>query len=252
MEENSSFKLVIFFIWLWSSSWFINLPTVMPTLLVAQPRIENEECWFKFIFGMNPQGIPDSEEIVGTPPLLPIISSLNQVRYLMFFKQVSTQLHWNSLLQFKVETLLEYNVNWLEKGGFSLYQGQWLYALLVRLEKPLKPEMCSLLRSLARTCSIIRKSLQSPSDPTLPQLNLFICLVGHYFDQSDLSEKWEKDSIDLPYSLSTLFCHFQLDGKMHANIFKQQSIWKKISCDRVWMGRWRDRLQIAYILQYAS
>ncbi|KZS01392.1 Survival of motor neuron protein-interacting protein 1 [Daphnia magna] len=100
-----------------------------------------------------------------------------------------------SLNQFMVETLLEYNVQWLEETSFSQQRGQWLYALLAKLEKPLKPEMCSLIRTLARLCSTFRANLASAEDPLLPQLNLFICLVGRYFDQTDLADpiKQEKE-----------------------------------------------------------
>lgn len=63
-----------------------------------------------------------------------------------------------------------------------------MYALLVKLEKPLKPEMGSLIRNLARICSTIRSKLASPDDALLSQLNLFICLVGRYFDQTDLAD----------------------------------------------------------------
>lgn len=92
------------------------------------------------------------------------------------------------LMQFMVETLLEYNKQWLEETNFTQQRGQWLYALLAKLEKPLKPEMCSLIRTLARLCSTFRVQLASVDDPLLAQLNLFICLVGRYFDQSDLAD----------------------------------------------------------------
>ena len=92
------------------------------------------------------------------------------------------------LKQYQVETLLEYNVRWLEEVEFSQQRGQWLYALLVKLEKPLTPEVCSLLRNLARICTAVRANLESPEDQLLPQLNLLICLVGRYFDQSDLAD----------------------------------------------------------------
>ena len=89
-----------------------------------------------------------------------------------------------------MEVLLGYNIRWLEEGGFTSHRGRWLYALLVKLEKPLIPEMCSLLRNLARTCIKLRSQLPSPDNPSLLQLNLFICLVGRYFDQTDLADQW--------------------------------------------------------------
>lgn len=136
---------------------------------ITLPSGDKEKEWSILCFGN-----PDDKECSGTPPMLPIILSLNQ---------------------FMVETLLEYNVQWLEETSFSQQRGQWLYALLAKLEKPLKPEMCSLIRTLARLCSTFRANLASAEDPLLPQLNLFICLVGRYFDQTDLADpiKQEKE-----------------------------------------------------------
>lgn len=87
-----------------------------------------------------------------------------------------------------MENLLEYHVQWLKTSTFTEHRGRWLYALLAKLEKPLKPEMGSLIRNLARTCSTLRSKLASPDDPLLIQLNLFICVVGRYFDQTDLAD----------------------------------------------------------------
>lgn len=84
--------------------------------------------------------------------------------------------------------VLEYHLNWFEATGFTERQGYWFYALLVCLDKPLLPDACSLLRGLARACSRLRASLESTVDPRLIPLNLFICLISRYFDQSDLKD----------------------------------------------------------------
>lgn len=118
--------------------------------------------------------------------MLPIILSLNQVYESHLLLRIHNIISVD--VQFMVETLLEYNVQWLEETNFTQQRGQWLYALLAKLEKPLKPEMCSLIRTLARLCSTFRVQLASVDDPLLAQLNLFICLVGRYFDQSDLAD----------------------------------------------------------------
>ncbi|XP_060561601.1 gem-associated protein 2-like [Ruditapes philippinarum] len=85
--------------------------------------------------------------------------------------------------------VLEYHLNWFEATGFTERQGYWFYALLVSLDKPLIPDACSLLRGLARACSRLRASLESIDDPRLTPLNLFICLISRYFDQSDLMDR---------------------------------------------------------------
>ena len=58
------------------------------------------------------------------------------------------------------------------KVSYCFVQGQWFYALLINLQKPLTPESCAWLRQLARICSIIRATLVGLS-PSL--MVLFVC-----------------------------------------------------------------------------
>lgn len=142
------------------------------------PQAKDAENWCRLCFGRlkmkttmpgNQASGGSSHDIgeEGTPPLLHIIANMNQQQ---------------------VEKVLEYHVNWLEATGFSTRQGRWFYALLANLQKPLTPEMCAWLRRLARLCSNIRASLESPEDPKLKELNLIICLVSRYFEQRDLAD----------------------------------------------------------------
>ncbi|KAK3109116.1 hypothetical protein FSP39_023393 [Pinctada imbricata] len=145
------------------------------------PQCNDVEGWCRLCFGrLQPPGVTAEEvrsEVTmegqdinrttheGVLPLLSIVAALDQPT---------------------IERLLEYHINWFEATGFTEKQGQWFYALLCCLEKPLSPESCSLIRSLARSCANLRATLDSPEDPRLVPLNLFICLVSRYFDQSDL------------------------------------------------------------------
>ncbi|KAL5006939.1 hypothetical protein ScPMuIL_015745 [Solemya velum] len=90
--------------------------------------------------------------------------------------------------QYTVFKVLKYHLNWFEATGFSEHQGQWFYALLACLTKPIDPDACSLLRCLARSAASLRATLMSPSDSRLVPLNLIICLVSVYFDQKDLMD----------------------------------------------------------------
>ncbi|KAI8745454.1 gem-associated protein 2-like [Biomphalaria glabrata] len=148
----------------------VNIPT--PNL----PHANNADSWCKFCFGKiqgkseklagdSVAGSVDSDQ--GTPPLLQIVAFMNQ---------------------FQVTKVLEYHINWMEATGFSSQQGRWFFALLASLQKPLTPEMCSWIRRLARLCSNIRATLESPEDPLLKELNLIICLVSRYFGQRDLAD----------------------------------------------------------------
>ncbi|OWF55474.1 gem-associated protein 2-like [Mizuhopecten yessoensis] len=150
-----------------------------------QPLIEQKnlpagndvEGWCRLCFGrLQPPGsrpqevVPEEVEDQthkGTLPFLSIVMAMDQ-----------------SVLV----KVLEYHVNWFEATGFTERQGCWFYALLAWLQKPLIPEACSLLRSLARGAANLRATLDSVDNPHLVPLNLFICLVSRYFDQSDLAD----------------------------------------------------------------
>ncbi|GFQ83342.1 hypothetical protein TNCT_538471, partial [Trichonephila clavata] len=103
------------------------------------------------------------------PPLLSIMLYMNQKR---------------------LAKLLSYHIDWLEEVGFSHCQGEWLYALLVGLEKPLDPDTCAMLRSLARLCSKLRNDLTSSDHEFLKPLNLILIIISECFDQKDMSDKF--------------------------------------------------------------
>ncbi|XP_072284027.1 gem-associated protein 2 [Pyxicephalus adspersus] len=146
---------------------------------VTMPSIEDEESWKKFCLGErlysdlaaalnNDNQNPGIDYIkVGFPPLLSIVSRMSQAT---------------------VTSVLEYLVNWFEERDFTPELGRWLYALLACLEKPLMPEAHSLIRQLARRCSQVRAGVEHKEDERVSALNLFICLVGRYFEQRDLAD----------------------------------------------------------------
>lgn len=132
------------------------------------PLEDEEKEWYSLCFGNITAPIEKGASNEGTPPLLTIMLSMNQQT---------------------IGQLLEYHVEWLEaKSSLSTQQGRWLYALLACLELPLTPEICSLLRTLARVCSRIRATLKSADDPAMTPLSLLICLVANYFRQMDLAD----------------------------------------------------------------
>jgi survival of motor neuron protein-interacting protein 1 len=134
------------------------------------PSQDDVEGWCRLCFGRLQPHRQDSvggESVGGMQPVLGTLVQMDQPTVL---------------------AVLEYHINWLQATGFSQHQGCWFYALLVCLEKPLCPEGCSLLRMLARLCSHLRASLDSPEDLLLAPLNLLICLISHYFEQMDLAD----------------------------------------------------------------
>ncbi|KAF3428750.1 hypothetical protein E2986_01947 [Frieseomelitta varia] len=128
---------------------------------IDMPSIDDEKGWIKFCSGNETEG-------TRVLPTLDVIFSLNQPM---------------------IEQILEYLVEYIERLEKIQYElGQWLYALLVVLEMPLIPETCSCLRSLARTCSVMRAKSTKLEVHEIGALNLFICLVARYFRQLDLAD----------------------------------------------------------------
>jgi len=93
------------------------------------------------------------------------------------------------------EHVLEYLVTWLSLTGWRNEYGPWIYSLLVRLEKPLTPDVGSLLRDLVLVSAKERKRIVNEvsdvevKDESVAALNLIICLVAKYFGQTDLEDK---------------------------------------------------------------
>ncbi|KAM6917347.1 gem-associated protein 2 [Lycodopsis pacificus] len=149
---------------------------------VKMPELTDEEGWKRFCLGKTvyagassgqteaePEPLLDYSK-VGYPPFLTIVSRLNQSTVLM---------------------VLEVLICWFDEHKFVPQLGRWLYALLACLEKPLLPDAHSSIRQLARGCAQLRSTLESQEDEKLPALNLLICLVARYFEQSDLADQPE-------------------------------------------------------------
>ncbi|XP_014677054.1 PREDICTED: gem-associated protein 2-like isoform X2 [Priapulus caudatus] len=139
------------------------------------PDAADEFGWYQLCFGHNQLHLAGFKDIdmetslrQPTNPLLSVMLALDQPT---------------------VDELLYNHINWFRESGFSHPQGQWLYALLACLEKPLNPESCHSLRILARLCSSLRATLDTPSHPHLAALNLLLCLVARYFDQGDMLDE---------------------------------------------------------------
>ncbi|GLH15963.1 Protein Gemin2 [Gryllus bimaculatus] len=149
-----------------------------PVSSVELPDEDDEKGWLLFCLGSEVQishldkemGNSETEAVEGQLPLVSTIVSMNQPT---------------------VEQILDYHINWLQESTqLTTQQGRWLYALLAALELPLTPEICFLLRTLARECSRLRAlvaEVESQQEMVSP-LNLLICLVALYFRQADLAD----------------------------------------------------------------
>lgn len=114
------------------------------------------------------------------------------------------------LNQYQLESLVKWNLLWAQNIGLvNECQGQWLYALLACLIKPVDPSIMSDLRSIARVFIKTRNSFTNDwrshfevkseegaaggSDERvfdyINTLNLFIYVISDYFQQKDLVMK---------------------------------------------------------------
>jgi len=122
-----------------------------------------------------------------------------------------------SLPQKQLELLVFYLATWIEQYGFlNKCLGEWLYALLACIEKPLEPSTMGDIRNICKSLITIRNNFCSKLMPVpdttqnqdsdqmemagekchasntsraheyINSLNLFIYLIGDYFSQKDL------------------------------------------------------------------
>ncbi|MCL4125686.1 UNVERIFIED_CONTAM: hypothetical protein GTU68_027426 [Idotea baltica] len=148
-----------------------------PAPPIKLPEEQEQEAWCILCFGNDFQRsllikkgkkeeeVPDLVE--GKQPLLSILLNISPLT---------------------LENLVEWHANWLEVAGFSELQGRWLFSLLACLEKPLTPEMCSILRNVLQNCALVRASLDSAEHPHLLHLNMLITIIAKYFGQDDLAD----------------------------------------------------------------
>ncbi|KAI9599078.1 survival motor neuron interacting protein 1-domain-containing protein [Syncephalis fuscata] len=65
--------------------------------------------------------------------------------------------------------------------------GQWLYALLLRVDAVLTSSEMAVLRSVCRGCHAIRNQITCHDDPRLIIVNMIIAIIAEHFGQRDLA-----------------------------------------------------------------
>jgi len=141
------------------------------------PAKDNEALWCHLMLGEevwrivdDSEGVKEGKMVTGESPRLNFVVAVPV---------------------YVCEHVLEYLVSWLRVTGWRPEFGPWIYSIMSRLEKPLTPEISSTLRELARVCSQIRADIvnkEDNSEEAIAALNLFVCLVARYFDQTDLED----------------------------------------------------------------
>ncbi|KAG0244627.1 gem (nuclear organelle) associated protein 2 [Actinomortierella wolfii] len=90
------------------------------------------------------------------------------------------------LHQGQVIQLLHYHTKWLSSDNLSDREGQWLYALFLRLDPLVESDEVSILRSVAKKCALIRSHMTRESGSKLASVNMVITLVARVYGQADM------------------------------------------------------------------
>uniref|UniRef100_A0A0R3RQN9 Gem-associated protein 2 n=1 Tax=Elaeophora elaphi TaxID=1147741 RepID=A0A0R3RQN9_9BILA len=107
----------------------------------------------------------------GNPPTLQLVFSLSE-------QQV------NVVIQYLIDVFLE--------EGYTRPLFEWIYALMLVLQKPLPHNVCSSIRQLAKHSRVLRSTLdeQTQNGSTIrEEFSLFIAIVGVYFEQLDIADQ---------------------------------------------------------------
>ena len=147
------------------------------------PKKQDEKSWAIFCHGTKfyleavqceEDEDKEEQEVDGNPPLSSIMAKMSGCQ---------------------VTKLLEYHSAWMEEEEAKFTDSilTWIYALMVRVEKPLFPDTQSDLRSLASKAKSQRKKLikncQNPDELRIINgLSLIICIVAKYFGNQDLAD----------------------------------------------------------------
>ncbi|KAM3722968.1 Gem-associated protein [Dirofilaria immitis] len=141
------------------------------------PNLRDFDGWRVFcleerknLFPLKPKDIPRFAHHRGNPPSLRLILSLSE-------QQV------NAVIQHLINVFLE--------EGYTRPLFEWIYALMLVIQKPLLLDVCSSIRQLAKHSRILRNTLDEkmPTNVMYEEFSIFIAIVGVYFEQLDLADQ---------------------------------------------------------------
>ncbi|EFO17849.1 hypothetical protein LOAG_10650 [Loa loa] len=142
------------------------------------PSLKDPDEWRVFCleertnsFPMKTKDVPRFAHHRGNPPTLQLVFSMSE-------QQV------NIVIQYLIDVFLE--------EGYTRPLFEWIYALMLVLQKPLTHNVCSAIRQLAKHSRVLRNTLdeETQTGSTLHQeFSLFIAIVGVYFEQLDIADQ---------------------------------------------------------------
>ncbi|CAB4389478.1 unnamed protein product [Rhizophagus irregularis] len=149
-----------------------NLKSSQNKSSIKFPARNDEAGWLKYCYGIiespnfvEGKGLENEGDVNEmTLPRVSIVSRIDQTTTI---------------------TLLLYHTKWLS-NGITIAQSQWLFALLLRVDKLLTPNQMATLRQLCKKCIQIRQKTDKEDLITLASLDMIIIIVRKYFGQKDL------------------------------------------------------------------
>lgn len=132
-----------------------------------------------------------------------LITSVHRLHSRSYWHLVNHKPHNYSNISFRcLLSVMMYHtviiiIKWFVDDGYSPALAHWIYTMLALLEKPLLPDVCAALRSLAKQCRLLRSTMTESSSghsqqqrPSIHELTLFIAIASIYFEQKDLSDHY--------------------------------------------------------------
>ncbi|ORX89428.1 hypothetical protein K493DRAFT_337753 [Basidiobolus meristosporus CBS 931.73] len=165
------------------------------------PGIKDETAWLGLLYGDSSKAETPAE----AQPLLPyasVVLKMDQKTTLALLEYHIDWLDEDSLTKNQVSIASKSAKEWIKANIHA--KAQWLFALLLRVDKLLTSDSISTLRELCRQWGAIRTNLARPLAKTIPSqtngtgeqiasLNMLISIVIDYFGQLDLWEEINSD-----------------------------------------------------------
>ncbi|MFH4982078.1 hypothetical protein AB6A40_008787 [Gnathostoma spinigerum] len=141
------------------------------------PKLNDCEGWLSFCLEERSPFVPilkrDEERFshhLGTPPTARLVLSLSEARV-------------SNLVQYLSEKFLD--------SSYSRALMEWIFAMLLVLQKPLQQDVCASMRSMVRHARALRETFEPPdgcNSPIVLELSYLIAIVSVYFGQTDLAD----------------------------------------------------------------
>jgi hypothetical protein len=138
------------------------------------PKLKDEAGWRKLILG-SAQPVSDGDATESSAPHTDVSSSPQlPTTALMLSMDVKTSTR-----------ATDYMLEWMQNDNFVVtrHSLQWLFTLLVCLDRPTHPDTDGNMRAVLRKLCADRAKMTSVDDPLAADINVLITILTHSFGQ---------------------------------------------------------------------